>query len=117
MFGTIDHLRVALLAGGFVAFAVGWGWNGLFNLAVVKAHGRAPARATGIVQTGGRLGSMFGPLLFALLLTHWSYWVGWLAAAAEACVAAAVLTVGAALVRRGKVRSLADVPEVVEYGG
>ena len=32
------------VAGVFVAFALGWGWPGLFNLAVVDLHREAPGR-------------------------------------------------------------------------
>ena len=39
------------VAGVFVAFALGWGWPGLFNLAVVDLHREAPGAATGISQS------------------------------------------------------------------
>jgi hypothetical protein len=77
-----------------------WDWNGLFNLAVVQTHPRAPAGATGIVQTGGGLGSFLGPLLFALILTRWPYGIGWAAAVGEATAAGVVLSFGGALVHR-----------------
>ena len=43
--------------GALVAFALGWGWPGLFNLAVVENHREAPAAATGITQTGIYVGA------------------------------------------------------------
>jgi MFS family permease len=97
---TLWHLPGFLLLGGFTAFAVGWGWNGLFNLAIVRTHNQAPARATGLVQSGGRLGSLLGPLAFAFILAHSSYWLGWIAAALEAAAGAAVILLGSILVRR-----------------
>jgi predicted MFS family arabinose efflux permease len=55
------------VAGAVVAFALGWGWPGLFNLAVVENHREAPAAATGITQTGIYVGAAAGPALFGLL--------------------------------------------------
>ena len=43
--------------GALVAFAFGWGWPGLFNLAVVQSHRDAPGAATGVTQTGIYVGA------------------------------------------------------------
>ena len=52
----------------------------------------APAWATGITQTGGRLGAMVGPLVFAFVAKGESYaWAWSFAATAAACSAVAVL--------------------------
>jgi len=85
---------VILIPGAMVAFGIGWGWNGLFNFAVVRTHPLAPARASGITQTGGRAGSVLGPLLFGLLVSHLGYAPAWGVAAAEALAGAGVLLVG-----------------------
>src|SRR5579875_696442 len=74
--------------GGAVAFAVGWGWNGLFNFAVVRLSPSRAGRATGITQTGGRLGGMAGPFLFGVVASHSSYSVAWGASGALLVVAA-----------------------------
>jgi MFS family permease len=89
--GSTLQLPVLLLPGAVLSFGVGWGWNGLFNYAVVRAHPAAPGRATGITQTGGRVGSVLGPLLFGILAAHLGYGWAWGLAAVEALSGALVL--------------------------
>jgi MFS family permease len=126
------HLRVValMLAGGTVAycllatgdsavhlvatplaFATGWAWPGLFNLAVVRANPGAPARATGITQTGTYIGAVTGPLLFGLVADGRSYSAAWLVAGVMSMCAAAAMLAGRARLRRARVATL-DVPEV-----
>lgn len=97
--GTVGY---ALLATGTrwgsmvaapLAFAAGWGWPGLFNLAVVRASPRAPGAATGVTQTGTYFGAGGGPLLFGVLAEHASYTVAWTVSGAFALAGAAVLVV------------------------
>ena len=45
------------VAGAVIAFAIGWGWPGLFNLAVVDLNREAPGAATGVTQTGIYVGA------------------------------------------------------------
>jgi len=90
--GTIDHDQVLFVVGAVVALGAGWGWNGLFNFAVVRSHVYAPAAATGVTQVGGRLGAMVGPLVFGVVASDVSYSVAWLfAGAMAACAVVAVL--------------------------
>ncbi len=89
--GSTLQLPALLVPGAVLAFGVGWGWNGLFNFAVVRAHPAAPGRATGITQTGGRVGSVLGPLLFGVLASHFGYGWAWGLAAVEALSGALVL--------------------------
>jgi predicted MFS family arabinose efflux permease len=88
---------VALLAGGqpapfvagvFVAFALGWGWPGLFNLAVVDLHREAPGAATGISQSGIYVGAAVGPAAYGLLSSAIGYAAAWGVAGALSLVAA-----------------------------
>ena len=65
------------VAGTVVAFAIGWGWPGLFNLAVVDHNRDAPAAATGVTQTGIYLGAAGGPALFGLVSTELGYSAAW----------------------------------------
>jgi hypothetical protein len=51
----------------------GWGWNGLFNFAVVGSHLDAPALATSITHVGARLARVAGPLLFGAGAVRASY--------------------------------------------
>jgi len=81
------------------AFATGWAWPGLFNLAIVRANPRSPAAATGITQTGTYVGAVAGPLLFGFFASTWSYGVAWLVAAGFALAAAALMLVGRARLR------------------
>ena len=55
---------------GPLAFATGWAWPGLFNLAVVRVNPSAPGAATGITQTGTYLGAVVGPVLFGVVAEH-----------------------------------------------
>jgi MFS family permease len=73
------------------AFTIGWGWPGLFNLAVVRSSPSAPGAATGITQTGAYAGSILGPSTFGYLAEHLSYRTAWLSASATSAVAAAVV--------------------------
>ncbi|MDA8034380.1 MAG: MFS transporter [Actinomycetota bacterium] len=83
-----------LVPGTALAFAAGWGWNGLLNFAVARSHPRAPARATAITQAGVFAGSVAVPIAFGLLVGHTSYRAGWLLAAGLVLAAAAVVAVG-----------------------
>lgn len=79
---------VILAVATFLAFGCGWSWNGLLVRAVVLAHPRAPAAATGVTQTGVYAGAVLGPLSFGFLAEHVSdtaaWWVGgsWMLVAA-----------------------------------
>jgi MFS family permease len=77
--------------GAVVAFALGWGWPGLFNLAVVQHHREAPAAATGITQSGIYVGAAGGPAAFGLLSTPLGYSGAWAAVAGVSLVGAAVM--------------------------
>ena len=91
--GSRLHQPAIFVPGAAVAFGIGWGWNGLFNFALVQTHPLAPARASGITQTGGRLGSVVGPLIFGVLVEHVGYTGAWGVAAGEALLGAGTLLV------------------------
>jgi predicted MFS family arabinose efflux permease len=77
--------------GSMVAFALGWGWPGLFNLAVVEHHRDAPAAATGVTQTGIYVGAAGGPLAFGLLSGPLGYDGAWAAVAGISLAGALVM--------------------------
>lgn len=81
----------AFVVAGPLAFATGWAWPGLSNLAVVRINPRAPGAATGIVQTGTYLGAVVGPVVFGFVAEHVSFRAAWLGAAATALLAAATI--------------------------
>lgn len=85
---------LGLVPGTVLAFALGWGWPGLLNLAVVRLHPAAPAAATSVSQAGVFAGGALGPISFGLLVQTWSYRVAWSAAAL-------VLLTAALLMKRG----------------
>jgi MFS family permease len=102
------HAPVILFAAGIVvAYGAGWGWNGLFNFAVVRTHPAAAARATSITQVGGRLAGAIGPLAFGLLTAASSYRLAWSLDGAVALIAGAVIVYGRHLLLREREREAA----------
>ncbi|HET6873666.1 MAG TPA: MFS transporter [Acidimicrobiales bacterium] len=97
---TSQRLTALYLPVVLVVFGAGWGWNGLFNFAVVSDYPHQPAWATGVTQTGGRLGGVIGPFLFGQAVSHGSYTVAWAAAGVACVAAAAVLLAGRRALRR-----------------
>jgi MFS family permease len=93
--GPLLPLAVAL------AFGAGWGWNGLYNLAVVRHNANAPAAATGITQAGIYLGGVVGPPIFGAAAQAWSYPVAWRGAAVVLLASAVLHLVGAGRLRHG----------------
>jgi MFS family permease len=93
--GTVGCLMIAslhaaiLVVGTMLAFGAGWGWPGLFNLAVVRDYFSAPAMATGVTQTGVYVGAGLGPVIFGLIADHGGYHVAWIFTAGVALAAAA----------------------------
>lgn len=90
----LTRLTWLLVPAALLAYGAGWGWNGLFNFAIVRVHPWAPARATGVTQSGAYLGSVAGPLLFGLVSANAGDGVAWLATAVVAAVAAAGMVGG-----------------------
>ena len=76
--GSATHTAWLFVLGSVIALGLGWGWNGLFNFAVIRTHRQAPARATGITQVGGRLGGMLAPVLVGVLVGDSLYTLAWL---------------------------------------
>ena len=91
---------VVLVVATPLAFGAGWGWPGLFNLAVVRAHPSAPGAASGVTQTGTYAGAVAGPVAFGAVVEAYSYRAAWLLAAVLALAGAAVIARGRTLVRR-----------------
>jgi MFS family permease len=96
---------LAILVAAPVAFGAGWGWPGLFNLAVVRANPNAPGLASGITQTGTYVGAVIGPLAFGSIVEGSGYGTAWLLAAAASLAAAGAMAWGRHLVRRERLRA------------
>jgi predicted MFS family arabinose efflux permease len=87
------------VAGTIVAFSLGWGWPGLFNLAVVDHNREAPGAATGVTQTGIYVGAAGGPALYGILSEEVGYSAAW-AVSGGLCLLAAGAFVYASRLRR-----------------
>jgi predicted MFS family arabinose efflux permease len=85
------HAIAPFVGGALIAFALGWGWPGLFNLAVVAANRDTPGSATGVSQTGIYIGASGGPAAFGVLAASAGYQTGWLLAAATTLLSAGML--------------------------
>ncbi len=88
---------VPFVLGALVAFTLGWGWPGLFNLAVVHGHRHSPGWATGISQSGIYIGAAGGPAAYGLLADAIGYGPAWGATAGLLLVAAATISAAARL--------------------
>jgi len=97
---------VSVLAGTVVAFAAGWSWPGIFNLAVVHHNREAPAAATGVTQTGTYAGGAAGPLVFGYLVVQGGYGRAWAAFVGVAIAAAAIIEIGRRRLEGGPPTSL-----------
>jgi len=91
---SVSGIAQLMIPAILLAFAAGWGWNGLFNLAVISHNRDHPARATGITQLGSRFGGVLGPLAFGLTVDLFGYSAAWVGTAAVAVLAAAVMLLG-----------------------
>lgn len=92
--GSATHMYIFFWIGAMIAYSAGWGWNGLFNFAVIRTHLHSPARATSVTQVGGRLASVFGPLVFGLIVAHGSYAIAWVVNGLIAVIGAGVILYG-----------------------
>lgn len=88
------------IVGAIIASGAGWGWNGLFNYAVIRAYNKAPARATGVTQVSGRLAGVFGPLVFGLVVAHGSFADAWVIDGLAALFGAGIILYGRKLMIR-----------------
>ncbi len=83
MLGAVGYVLLSvpghefIVIGVILAYAAGWGWNGVLNFAITKTHPGAIAHATGITQAGLYCGSLLGPLLFGILVDHMGFGVAW----------------------------------------
>ncbi len=89
-----------VVVGAVLGFTAGYGWNGLFSLAVVQENPAAPALATGVTHAGGYLGAAVGPLLFGVIVEHRGYSAAWGFIAVAGLVGAALMLGGHVLTRR-----------------
>lgn len=92
-----------VVVGTVFAFALGWGWTGLFHFAVVDLHPDAPGKASGIGQAGASAGAAAGPFIFGFVATLSDYRLAWSIAAGAALVAAVATVVALQWMNRSSV--------------
>lgn len=83
-----------------LAYAVGWGWPGLLNLAIVRGNDHAPAAATGVTQVGAYIGGVIGPVAFGFVVAGIGYGPAWTLAAVWQLAAGSFILAGRARARR-----------------
>lgn len=96
---------VVLIVAALMCFGLGWSWNGVFTFAIVEANRGAPAAATGVIMSAKFVGGTAGPLIFGFLASRVSYVAAWLCAASLMALAATLMLVGRAYLRRLRVRT------------
>ncbi len=100
-----SHEAAVFVLGALVAFTLGWGWPGLFNLAVVDSNRETPGSASGVSQTGIYVGAAFGPAAFGALASTAGYGTAWAAVAVMT-----LLSAGVSVARAHAKRRFARVP-------
>lgn len=95
---------VWIIPGMLLAFGPGFGWTGLYNLAIVVMNPDAPARATGITQTGAYLGGALGPFLFGAIADNHGFSWAWSGAAVCSALGAAAVLATRSAIRRSAFR-------------
>lgn len=80
-----------ILAGTVVAFAAGWGWSGVYTMAVIKLNPGAPAAMSGVMHAGTYAGGVFGPLAFGIVVERFSYTTAWTAGAISLSASAGLM--------------------------
>ena len=78
-----------------MAFALGWGWTGLFIYGVVRLFPGAEGSVTGILQTGGLLGAAAGPVVFGLTIEAMTFAVAWYGVAGGTLLTALIILAAA----------------------
>lgn len=111
MIGVLGFVLLAtevpllMVIGAVVAFAFGWGFNGLFWYAVLRAHPAAPGALTGMVTPGGLVGGLAGPLIYGLVADAFSYRIAWLGAGLLAASGSLAMLACARMVERAPATS------------
>lgn len=97
--GAVGYLMLAsevgplMVVGAMVAFALGWGFNGLFWFSVMGTGPRSPASVTGLIMRGAILGGLVGPLIFGFIAERLSYPSAWMFSAALTLSGALVMNI------------------------
>ena len=90
LIGALPHVW-AVVVFGFLAFAIGWSWPGLFLFAVARVGRDSPTQASSVIQAGAFVGGALGPALFGLVVSAVGFEVSWYVASFAFLVAAALV--------------------------
>lgn len=85
---------------GFLAFAVGWAWPGLFLYAVARVGRDSPGTAASYVQAGAFTGGAVGPALFGACIGWFGFQATWLVASGAFLASGLMVLVAMVLLRR-----------------
>jgi predicted MFS family arabinose efflux permease len=91
---------LGVVTGALLAYAAGWGWNGLFHFAIVHHYPDAPGTASGLSQTGLSAGVAAGPVIFGLLAEWVGYRWAWSTAAGAMGLGGLMVAAGARMLAR-----------------
>lgn len=105
--------RSLIVLATVVSYAAGWGWNGVFNFAVVLTHPGAEGRATGTTQAGAYVGSVVGPLVFGWVVDHESFAMAWTLCALAALASALLMLLGRYLLLKQR-RNFVSILETLD---
>lgn len=91
---------VLLTFGTIMAFGMGWAWNGVFHLSIVRLNPDEAATSTGVIQTGMAFGATLGPALFGWIAVY-DFALGWFGLTATMLMAILFVHLGHRSVMRG----------------
>lgn len=111
LIGALPHAR-AVVVFGFLAFAIGWSWPGLFLFAVARVGRDSPTQASSVIQAGAFVGGALGPALFGLVVSAVGFEISWYVASFAFLVAAALVLAA----RRGFRLDLRNRPPAQPFG-
>ncbi len=92
--------RAAFLAGAVLALMLGWGYNGLFWLAVIRSTPGSTGASTGVILPMGMAGGVVGPLVAGRLVESFSYAAAWTLVGVFLLAAAVLVRVGVGALAR-----------------
>lgn len=90
----------AFAAGAIIALTLGWGYNGIFWLAVIRHSKGSAGASTGIILPMGMAGGVIGPLITGRIVEETSYALVWGMAGAWLMASAAMVVLGVRLLAR-----------------
>ena len=92
----------AFAAGAMIALTLGWGYNGVFWLAVIRQSKGSAGASTGIILPMGMTGGVIGPLITGRIVEATSYSFVWAIVGAWLIASAAMVVLGVRLLPRSE---------------